>query len=444
MTADKEKKNVTCNYSMHNHKPCGKSLYDNEHCIFHSKDIKGKKTEFNDAFRQEFDRQKAQEDVYDFTGFAFPGEISFDRITFEKKVYFDNSRFSGKVIFDKAQFPWESSFSKIQFSRGTSFWSTQFSGRTDFGGCRFYKNADFRQVDFSEDASFGKAIFSGRADFWDAQFHKKADFNRARFDGEAVFKEAKFDGETVFMETNFFEKVSFWEATFSKGTDFVRSQFYAEASFAGVLFSGVINFKQSQFHKKAKFNNVGFEDGRNCYMEETYFDDIGGLLEYLEENKKKKKKNFEYSHKTEFLPDNFRLILGERAAAKYPLFNRKIRDDMYLLNFKTMYPKIHFLWWLFADCGRKLRRWASWSFGAAIFFALIYIFVMPGAFKTPQESTWFSFVYFSFVTFTTLGFGDITPIKWYAEILVTLEVILGYGMLGGLISILANKLARRS
>ena len=83
--------------------------------------------------------------------------------------------------------------------------------------------------------------------------------------------------------------------------------------------------------------------------------------------------------------------------------------------------------------------------GIALFFALIYLAFGPNSFKLkPGGYTWFSFFYYSIVTFTTLGFGDITPIKWYTEILVTIEVILGYIMLGGLISILANKLARRS
>jgi hypothetical protein len=53
-------------------------------------------------------------------------------------------------------------------------------------------------------------------------------------------------------------------------------------------------------------------------------------------------------------------------------------------------------------------------------------------------------VYYSVVTFTTLGFGDVIPNTIEASRWVMAEVIIGYIMLGGLISILANKLARRS
>lgn len=53
-------------------------------------------------------------------------------------------------------------------------------------------------------------------------------------------------------------------------------------------------------------------------------------------------------------------------------------------------------------------------------------------------------VYYSLVTFTTLGFGDIVPKTGWGMFWVTVEVVLGYIMLGGLISIFATKLARRS
>ena len=52
--------------------------------------------------------------------------------------------------------------------------------------------------------------------------------------------------------------------------------------------------------------------------------------------------------------------------------------------------------------------------------------------------------YYSVVTFTTLGFGDVKPQTEVATIVVLIEVILGYVMLGGLVSIFANKVARRS
>lgn len=107
---------------------------------------------------------------------------------------------------------------------------------------------------------------------------------------------------------------------------------------------------------------------------------------------------------------------------------------------------VFWIWLILADCGRSLLLAACWPLGLATLFGYIYYFCMgPSHFKVdhlPFELS--SMIYYSFVTFTTLGFGDIKPIIPGAAALVMAEVIIGYVMLGLLISILANKVARRS
>lgn len=107
---------------------------------------------------------------------------------------------------------------------------------------------------------------------------------------------------------------------------------------------------------------------------------------------------------------------------------------------------IYRIWWLFADCGRSFLRWASWSIGFAIMFACIFCSLGPDNFaiNSTLPFKFITMLYYSVVTFTTLGFGDIIPNTTCASIWVMVEVVMGYIMLGGLISILANKLARRS
>jgi hypothetical protein len=56
---------------------------------------------------------------------------------------------------------------------------------------------------------------------------------------------------------------------------------------------------------------------------------------------------------------------------------------------------------------------------------------------SPLPFSMFSMIYYSVVTSTTLGFGDVKPQTAVAVLVVMTEVILD--MLGGLISILANK-----
>jgi hypothetical protein len=55
---------------------------------------------------------------------------------------------------------------------------------------------------------------------------------------------------------------------------------------------------------------------------------------------------------------------------------------------------------------------------------------------------WLQYLYFSAVAFTTLGFGDITPKCWWSEVLVIIEVILGYVFLGLIVTIIARRFGR--
>jgi hypothetical protein len=381
----KEKEGRTCGYKMVFGKPCDRERYDDEHCVFHSKDIEGKKDKFKDAFWKEFERQKKPQKVHDYRGFVFPGDISFEGDVFEHTVIFIGTKFHGV--------------------------------------------ANFRAAQFSGDAVFMGAEFIGKADFGGAKFTEVAYFKVAKFSGGAYFEAARFYGEAYFNEAEFLKKANY-------------------------------NFNRAKFSNDAYFEDIKFENYNSCVMLDTYFYNVIGLFEFIEEDKKKRKKDriFKYPrllNRTEFLPDNFRLILGEGTTARYPIISRKIRDDMYLLGKKERISNMsgirkftdktfYFLWWLFADYGRSFMRWAAWCIVFACLFGFVFWGMGTENFKIPEGHSPFAYFYYSIVTFTTLGFGDIVPMTLCGRILVTLEVILGYIGLGGLISILANKLARRS
>ena len=148
MTGEKEKR--ACNYKMHDDKPCARPLYDGENCIFHSKDIKGKKRDFNDIFWPELARQRDHDEYYDFSGFVFPGEISLGKIEFEKDVYFYDVIFSGHAVFWGARFSGKAAFERPRFIRRVAFERVQFTGEAAFGGAQFRGEAGFRKVKFSE------------------------------------------------------------------------------------------------------------------------------------------------------------------------------------------------------------------------------------------------------------------------------------------------------
>lgn len=81
-----------------------------------------------------------------------------------------------------------------------------------------------------------------------------------------------------------------------------------------------------------------------------------------------------------------------------------------------------------------------------LIWAVVYTLLQldfPSSFQTmPQNSQWFmlfpDFVYFSFVTMTTLGFGDISPNLPVARFLVYLEAIVGQFYLAILVASLVG------
>ena len=103
-----------------------------------------------------------------------------------------------------------------------------------------------------------------------------------------------------------------------------------------------------------------------------------------------------------------------------------------------------------SHCGRSFLLWAFCSASLATIFGFIYqrfgcdniTFNIDRLYGI--QPSLLDYLYYSIVTFTTLGFGDIVPLTGWARFAVGLEVVLGYVMLGGLISIFANKFARRS
>jgi voltage-gated potassium channel Kch len=98
-------------------------------------------------------------------------------------------------------------------------------------------------------------------------------------------------------------------------------------------------------------------------------------------------------------------------------------------------PRIAFVLRMSCDYGRSFSRFACWALGAIIAFALFF-YLTP---HTINKSGFLESLYFSFVTFTTLGYGDIYPVSSLGMIAVILEVTLGYLMLGLLVAIFSKR-----
>jgi dimethylaniline monooxygenase (N-oxide forming) len=136
------------------------------------------------------------------------------------------------------------------------------------------------------------------------------------------------------------------------------------------------------------------------------------------------------------------------------LLKRFAQDQAYIEEYKIHRPARYMLWKYSSNCGRSLSLWVLWCFFLVLGFAMVFHFHLGGSesflltelAKDPDydPQSLAPMLYYSVVTFTTLGFGDIVPKTQLAAWWIMAEVVMGYFMLGGLITILATKLARRS
>ncbi len=123
---------------------------------------------------------------------------------------------------------------------------------------------------------------------------------------------------------------------------------------------------------------------------------------------------------------------------------RFILDQNYIKEFRESSRAanvLYYLWWISCDCGRSMLRWCLLIVFLSMIFAGLYSLV---DIDYGDRVTWLSSLYYSVVTLTTLGYGDIVPASAAAQGIAMLEVVIGYMMLGGLLSIFSNKIARRA
>lgn len=404
MPGKKEKgKNPMCQYERHDYK-CNRNLYDHEYCIFHSTEIEGKKNQFNDEFWKEYETGKTN-DKFDFIGFVFPDRFNL------KEADLNGAFLQGAIL------------------PGADLQDAKLKGAN-------LRNANLEGVNLQK-AFFMEANLQGanlkRANLREADLRGsiliEIDLKEAKLQGArlqdanfkgANLKEADLKG-TILLGSNL-KEVKLQGANIQKAdlekADLQGAQLQ-KTNIQGAKLQGS-NLREADL----SFANLKRADLRKSVLKNTTF------------------RNVKLNRQTKCLGIDVTQAKGS------PRFVRFAKDQEYLeeLRESTNFGKfVYWAWFILADCGRSLWPWALWSLFFAVAFACIFCCMGPAAFEIDKLSySFITMLYYSVVTFTTLGFGDIIPKTTGASIVVMAEVIVGYVMLGGLISIFANKLARRS
>jgi hypothetical protein len=392
-----------------------------------------------------------------FNDAAFAWEADFSTVTVKNDINFENVAFSGTAKFMNAKYLGIAAFDDAEFSGEASFRNTKFDGILSFSRVHSAGTFDFSYTK-STRVDFSNTTFSGETHFRQSKFSKGGNFNRAKFLEDASFSSVEFlneketgtDTSITFKEAEFFDQTDFSNGKFhGKTIDFSKTKFKGKiVDFQGAEFKGhFVNFIETQFSgEEARFTGCGFDEVDKVSLSGAYFNNVIGLFEELE-----KEKNYLFFLKRyRYLFDDFSFRLGSESAGRYPIIAGGVQEYWHYENLKKKYPLFYWFLRVSTDLNKSIFRFLLCCIFIIISFAVIY----HGCFYCSEPSgfeakyiepscPFISFVYFSAVTFTTLGFGDIIPRDGWLQLVITIEVILGYMMLGLLINLIASFLYSR-
>jgi hypothetical protein len=138
-----------------------------------------------------------------------------------------------------------------------------------------------------------------------------------------------------------------------------------------------------------------------------------------------------HSFSTEFIN-----ISNLPEAGEYRFKEHELRRKIYIAEKNHFRAIAYSIWKTTASYGESLGRWALSCLAVLLLFSIL--FYLTGSIE-PIKHT-FDYLYFSTITFSTLGYGDIHPANTTGEILSCLEVGCGFIMFGVLLTLVGARL----
>ncbi len=377
------------------------------------------------------DRDGESRSIADFSGIIFPHDFHLLK----------GRKLEVAVSFATAQFRYEVSFHNTRFREHAVFAEAVFPGTADFAGARFSAEADFNGATFAM-GLFDGARFAGTS-FEQAGFNLDASFLRVRFEKPASFYETVFSGTATFDGSVFEHTAGFRDATFGE-----------QVSFQSVRFDRLVDFPERRpvgmmFRRSVRRPGGDEEDAEPLPTGFLHLFHLYGAVfgdaDSGEEAYRKAKLIFRsrgdyfragYCYRMERHYTNKRLPLLSR---RFPwLGTTKILDRITG-------------GWL---CGWGEQPWKVAVGALIVIVSFGLIFSAPGAIEktirpqSPSElvanQLWWPdrlqiAIYFSGVTFTSLGYGDYHPANGYG-IFGIVEALIGLALISLFVVCVARKL----
>jgi uncharacterized protein YjbI with pentapeptide repeats len=425
----------------------------------------------------------------------------FDYWYFLGNTSFNNSKFQGSASFLSTQFIGEAKFNKTKFS-SSFFRESYFHLLGDFTEAEFKSDVDFSDSNFNGYAKFKKTKFL-RADFYNTNFKGIATFREAEFTGmgDANFFRATFELDAYFICATFSDRADFGNAKFFNNVYFKGTKFGTELLFTDTIFKEHCNLRVEKFADFVDFTGADYMrplsiNGKKLYENEKEYSKPIKLIskdkdgkEDLEKTKrnlhnlKKIYNRLEYYDGEDHLYYWYKVFERKSCFCKDLDSNRKISVGK-ILYFLWIYFRYVFLEKFILDIctgyfTKPLKVFLAIP-STIIIFALIYCvspdknhnsFGIQHNFsldsKSYNEILWedvnfsikdlninekekiglyrknlYKSMYFSAITFSTIGYGDYQPVGLWTMFFAAIEGIIGVLLMSTFLVTLTRKYLR--
>jgi len=465
--AEEKAKDTKCSYEREDGNRCAGTALEGskEGCIFHaaSKDV----TECLRAFYRQLD-----EGSHDFEGYRLP-EADLSGRVFHGDVSFRNARFTGDVTFKEATFPEQTDLRGAVFEGNVTFEGAEFGGDANLARATFKKEALWKDVTFGAEALFQNCVFGSLTDYDHARFKGHAHFERAKVSGRLNMSYTEFEKFSFFLDLECGGEGDFSFAEFMVYADFARSS-WKDLNMTDVIFERRGCFDgaviESGTFEDAELRHVTFRDvdmanvfTTGASLEEAYMSQarwgkmergpLGKKLEVREETRANEEGTrvalirAESAHRN--LKESYKNEGDYATAGEFFIREMAIRR-------KVAFQDREYGYWLMSNLiaglcgyGERPTRVIFWWFAFTFTYAFVYfagqlIEYSDGATEIDFTTLggFLTCFYFSVVTFTTLGFGDISPVTDAGRAVASVEAFTGAFMIALFVLVFGRKMIR--
>jgi hypothetical protein len=344
---------------------------------------------------------------------------------FLDKVYFSNSVFNGSVDFSKTTFNNDTEFSITIFNKPVYLSDADFNSSADFYYTSFNGTADFSRANFYSSVAFFGTNFNSSVEFLYTNFNDSTYLTGVSFYNSTSFQGANFHSSAHFGYTNFYGPVDFYETNFYSSADFTDANFYHYAYFRETNFYDPVGFKGPNTPENIMVDRKTIELFRKSYENEARYSDADAIYYNYRVYAQRSKSLTSFSKWTDILIQD---ICGYGLRPLRTLYF----STLIILLFSVIYGGPPCISLSKSENNKTVVKFC-WKY--------------PGIYRLSNLTgeqimiSGLDTLYFSIMTFTTVGSGEWYPKDNYRK-WVTLEGLLGWVMLGIFMATLSNVMIR--